>query len=103
MLISIIRNEAQGVHSLTDVPVFAMGPCQELFGGVYGNIDIFFNMANCLGLGQPSDTSASNTTSVATPTPSPFKGAAPTNRVQRGLLFGMLAFMMSIGWFAFNL
>jgi alkaline phosphatase len=23
----------QGVHSLTDVPVFAMGPCQELFGG----------------------------------------------------------------------
>lgn len=25
--------EAQGVHSLTDVPVFAMGPCQEKFGG----------------------------------------------------------------------
>lgn len=25
----------QGVHSLTDVPVFAMGPCQELFGGKY--------------------------------------------------------------------
>lgn len=24
----------QGVHSLTDVPVFAQGPCQELFGGV---------------------------------------------------------------------
>lgn len=23
----------QGVHSLTDVPVFAMGPCQEMFGG----------------------------------------------------------------------
>lgn len=40
----------QGVHSLTDVPVFAMGPCQELFGGVYDNIDIFFNMAQCLGL-----------------------------------------------------
>ncbi|KAL9001281.1 MAG: hypothetical protein Q9169_000172 [Polycauliona sp. 2 TL-2023] len=41
---------AQGVHSLTDVPVFAQGPCQELFGGVYNNIDIFFNMAACLGL-----------------------------------------------------
>ena len=27
--------EAQGVHSLTDVPVFAMGPCQELFGGMF--------------------------------------------------------------------
>lgn len=23
----------QGVHSLTDVPVFAVGPCQELFAG----------------------------------------------------------------------
>ncbi|EPS35256.1 hypothetical protein H072_11516 [Dactylellina haptotyla CBS 200.50] len=43
-------DQAQGVHSLTDVPVFAMGPCQELFGGVQNNIDIFFNMANCLGL-----------------------------------------------------
>ncbi len=40
----------QGVHSLTDVPVFARGPCQEMFGGVYSSIDIFFAMANCLGL-----------------------------------------------------
>ena len=47
-------SEAQGVHSLTDVPVFAQGPCQELFGGVYNNIDIFFNMANCLGLARGS-------------------------------------------------
>ncbi|KAL8926326.1 MAG: hypothetical protein Q9172_001835 [Xanthocarpia lactea] len=39
-----------GVHSLTDVPVFAQGPCQELFAGVYDNIDIFFYMAECLGL-----------------------------------------------------
>ncbi|KAH0565460.1 hypothetical protein GP486_001141 [Trichoglossum hirsutum] len=62
----------QGVHSLTDVPVFAMGPCQEKFGGksallppsktrgaildgttgVYNSIDIFFNLAECLGLSQ---------------------------------------------------
>ncbi|KAJ5583804.1 hypothetical protein N7450_006468 [Penicillium hetheringtonii] len=42
----------QGVHSLTDVPVFAKGPCQELFGGVYNSIDIFFNMAECLGLAE---------------------------------------------------
>ncbi|ODV89828.1 hypothetical protein CANCADRAFT_144623 [Tortispora caseinolytica NRRL Y-17796] len=40
----------QGVHSLTDVPVFAQGPCQELFGGVYNSIDIFYNVAECLGL-----------------------------------------------------
>jgi alkaline phosphatase len=40
----------QGVHSLTDVPVFAMGPCQELFGGVYSSVDIFANMAKCFGL-----------------------------------------------------
>ena len=43
----------QGVHSLTDVPVFAKGPCQEFFGGVYGNIDIFYGIANCLGLSRP--------------------------------------------------
>lgn len=46
-----VSNE-QGVHSLTDVPVFAVGPCQELFAGVYNNIDIFFNVAECLGLGR---------------------------------------------------
>ena len=39
-----------GVHSLTDVPVFAMGPCQDLFSGVYSSVDIFFGMAECLGL-----------------------------------------------------
>jgi hypothetical protein len=84
---------------LTDVPVFAMGPCQELFGGVYGSIDIFFNMANCLGPGQPSDTFAG----IATTTPSPFTGAATTKRVQRGLLVGVLTFVISFGWFAFTL
>ena len=44
----------QGVHSLTDVPVFAQGPCQDLFGGVYGNIDVFYGMAECLGLSRPA-------------------------------------------------
>jgi alkaline phosphatase len=44
--------EAQGVHSLTDVPVFAMGPCSEIFGGVYNNVDIFYKMAECLGLSE---------------------------------------------------
>lgn len=48
-------SESQGVHSLTDVPVFAMGPCQELFGGVYSAIDVFYGMASCLGLGQPTN------------------------------------------------
>lgn len=43
---------SQGVHSLTDVPVFAQGPCQETFGGVYNSIDIFFHIATCLGLSQ---------------------------------------------------
>ncbi|KUM63693.1 hypothetical protein ACN42_g3389 [Penicillium freii] len=28
-------DSAQGVHSLTDVPVFARGPCQELFGAQF--------------------------------------------------------------------
>lgn len=48
-------DQSQGVHSLTDVPVFAQGPCQELFGGVYSNIDIFYGIAECLGLGQPTN------------------------------------------------
>ncbi len=97
------RNEAQGVHSLTDVPVFAMGPCQELFGGVYGNIDIFFNMANCLGLARPNNSSQINSTTKPTTPAAPFTGAAPVNGVQRGLWFGMIVFQMAIGWVAFNL
>jgi alkaline phosphatase len=47
---TIPTTEAQGVHSLTDVPVFALGPCQETFGGTYSNVDIFYKIANCLGL-----------------------------------------------------
>ncbi|KAF2021605.1 alkaline phosphatase-like protein [Aaosphaeria arxii CBS 175.79] len=43
-------SDEQGVHSLTDVAVFAQGPCQETFGGVYNSIDIFFKMAECFGL-----------------------------------------------------
>lgn len=31
---SLPVDQDQGVHSLTDVPVFAMGPCQEDFGGM---------------------------------------------------------------------
>ena len=101
-------NEAQGVHSLTDVPVFAMGPCQELFGGVYNNIDIFFNMANCLGLGRSSNaTGGNNYTTSPTPTTgslaSANAAAEPVGRTQRGLWFGMVVFMGSIVWVAFNL
>lgn len=47
--------ESSGVHSLTDVAVFAKGPCQEDFGGVYSNVDVFYKMAACLGLGRPDD------------------------------------------------
>jgi len=51
------------VHSLTDVPVFAMGPCQETFGGVYNSIDVFYHIAGCLGLSRPNGPDgASNST-----------------------------------------
>jgi len=82
-----------------------MGPCQELFGGVYGNIDIFFNMAECLGLARGSDASPSNTTatSPSASASSVFTGAAPVNTVQRGLWIGMIAFQMAIGWFVLGL
>lgn len=43
-------DQSSGVHSLTDVPVFAMGPCQEMFGGTYSNVDIFYKITSCLGL-----------------------------------------------------
>ncbi|KAJ4212085.1 hypothetical protein NW759_012053 [Fusarium solani] len=44
--------ESQGVHSLTDVPVYAWGPCQDTFSGTFNNVDIFYKIANCLGLAQ---------------------------------------------------
>jgi len=47
--------QSQGVHSLTDVPVYAWGPCQETFAGTYNNIDIFYKIANCFGLGTDED------------------------------------------------
>lgn len=47
---TIPTTEAVGVHSLTDVPVYAMGPCQETFGGTFNNVDIFYKISNCLGL-----------------------------------------------------
>ncbi|KAK3671054.1 hypothetical protein LTR78_009015 [Recurvomyces mirabilis] len=55
-------NANQGVHSLTDVPVFAMGPCHETFSGVYNSIDIFYKMAGCLGLSRPNGASSTNQT-----------------------------------------
>ncbi|KAG6909055.1 hypothetical protein DXG01_002207 [Tephrocybe rancida] len=53
-------NEAQGVHSLTDVSVFANGPGAETFRGVYNNIDIFFKIADALALGSPNKHSGKN-------------------------------------------
>ncbi|KAF8071924.1 alkaline-phosphatase-like protein [Lyophyllum atratum] len=47
-------DEGQGVHSLTDVSVFANGPGASAFRGVYNNIDIFFKIADALALGSPS-------------------------------------------------
>ncbi|KAJ8503406.1 hypothetical protein ONZ45_g10884 [Pleurotus djamor] len=41
---------SEGVHSLQDVSVFASGPGSEAFRGVYNSIDIFFKMADALGL-----------------------------------------------------
>lgn len=29
-----------------------MGPCSEIFGGVYSSIDVFYKMAECMGLSQ---------------------------------------------------
>ncbi|KAJ6436131.1 extracellular phytase [Purpureocillium lavendulum] len=53
-------SEPQGVHSLTDVPVYAVGPCQEMFSGTYNNVDIFHKIASCLGLARQHDCQAHN-------------------------------------------
>ncbi|KAF7325570.1 Alkaline phosphatase [Mycena kentingensis (nom. inval.)] len=50
-------SEPQGVHSLTDVSVFASGPGAASFRGVYNSIDIFFKMADALGLGAEAQSS----------------------------------------------
>ncbi|KAH6913374.1 alkaline phosphatase [Coprinopsis sp. MPI-PUGE-AT-0042] len=42
---------SNGVHSLQDVPVYASGPGAASFRGVYNSIDIFFKIADALGLG----------------------------------------------------
>jgi hypothetical protein len=47
---TLSTDEAQGVHSLTDVSVFANGPGAESFRGVYNSIDIFFKIADAVGL-----------------------------------------------------
>ncbi|KAH8832624.1 alkaline phosphatase [Flagelloscypha sp. PMI_526] len=43
-------SSSQGVHSLTDVSVYANGPGAEEFRGVYNSPDIFFKFADILGL-----------------------------------------------------
>ncbi|BFZ56009.1 hypothetical protein PYCC9005_003051 [Savitreella phatthalungensis] len=40
----------QGVHSLTDVPVYATGPGAELFSGTMNNIEVFQRMVGALQL-----------------------------------------------------
>ncbi|KZV83408.1 alkaline phosphatase-like protein [Exidia glandulosa HHB12029] len=57
---TIPTNQAQGVHSLTDVAVYANGPGSEAFRGVYSAIDIFFKMADALGLATFSNTTSSH-------------------------------------------
>lgn len=91
------------MHSLTDVPVFAMGPCSENFGGVYNNIDIFFSMAECLGLARGSSAPGGDVAGGNSTTTVPTSGAVPGNGVQRGLLVGMLVFQAAIGWAVVNM
>jgi alkaline phosphatase len=43
-------NSSTGVHTLQDVPVFASGPGAAFFGQVMDNSEIFFGMANAIGL-----------------------------------------------------
>lgn len=45
-------NENQGVHSLTDVGIWAWGPSSDLFRGHMNNVDVAFKIARALALGR---------------------------------------------------
>lgn len=45
-------SEAQGVHSLVDVPIYAWGPGHHIFRGVMSNVDIAFRIAEAMNLGR---------------------------------------------------
>ncbi|MCZ8512700.1 alkaline phosphatase [Paenibacillus filicis] len=47
---SIPYNESQGVHTADDVPLMAYGPGASYFKGTMDNTDVFYGMANALGL-----------------------------------------------------
>jgi alkaline phosphatase len=47
---NLAPGDSTGVHTLQDVPVFAMGPGAEAFAGHYHQREIFFDMAAALSL-----------------------------------------------------
>lgn len=48
---NIGSSEPFGVHSMQDVPVFAVGPGSEKIGRVFDNNELFFVIADAFGLG----------------------------------------------------
>jgi alkaline phosphatase len=48
-------SSSTGVHTLQDVPVFAMGPGEEAFAGTYHQSEIFFSMAAAISLDPSAD------------------------------------------------
>ncbi|MFB6364081.1 alkaline phosphatase [Paenibacillus elgii] len=47
---TISSADSQGVHTADDVPLMAYGPGSQYFKGTMDNTDVFFGMANALGL-----------------------------------------------------
>jgi len=58
--------DTQAVHTLQDVPVNAMGPGAECFSGYLDNTDVFFCLANALGLDPRTGTSLNGGTAAPT-------------------------------------
>ncbi|KAF8987802.1 hypothetical protein BGZ52_002665 [Haplosporangium bisporale] len=48
---TLAGDQSVGVHSLQDVPLFAMGPGSEAFAGIMDNTEVFHKIADALGLG----------------------------------------------------
>lgn len=56
-----VAGATTGVHTMQDVPIFASGPGAEFFGRVMDNTEVFFGMADAIGL----DPSAADGLAVA--------------------------------------
>jgi alkaline phosphatase len=83
-------NSGSGVHTLADVPVFGTGPGSEALVGVYHQSEIFFVMANAIGL-DPSAADGKTTAALNSASPVAASGVATDFNGLLMLVIGVVA------------